>query len=331
MNVIGHFMETTKYKYDVAFSFCKEDEQLVQILNERIGDRVKTFFYPRQQSELVGLDGEEKFNKIFSKQARLIVVIYRKKYGTTSWTRVEETAIKNRALIEGYDFTIYIPVETDRNTPNYLPKSRIWYDYNRFGTEGLCAIIEKRVTDLDGQILSENSEFKAKRLKRKLDHKKRLNDYFNSYLKEYITDAGLEFKSLKENVKQKLINLADIFADNFKQEDSETAYIFRYKEFQIELIWKSSAYAEDDIPQIHFRLIRFYESSDPFGKPSFNVVKDWKYKFYKDIVWDNIWLPIDTKLEVDIKSDILAEEKCSHFIEFINDPDSLADKTNHWS
>ena len=63
---------------------------------------MSTFIYTKNQEEIAGKDGENTFNKVFGEEARVVVVLYRKGWGNTSWKRIEETAIKNnRALIEG--------------------------------------------------------------------------------------------------------------------------------------------------------------------------------------------------------------------------------------
>ena len=54
---------------------------------------MKVFFYPRNQEELAGTDGLESMRKPFF-DSRVMVVLYREKWGKTPWTRVEETAIK---------------------------------------------------------------------------------------------------------------------------------------------------------------------------------------------------------------------------------------------
>ena len=42
------------FKYDIAFSFVKEDESLATQLNDRVRDRYQTFLYSRAQDQLVG-------------------------------------------------------------------------------------------------------------------------------------------------------------------------------------------------------------------------------------------------------------------------------------
>ena len=69
-------MNHDQYKYEVAFSFLAQDEVLATELNDLLQDRLSTFIYSKRQEELAGTDGEETFNNVFGKQARLVVVLY---------------------------------------------------------------------------------------------------------------------------------------------------------------------------------------------------------------------------------------------------------------
>jgi hypothetical protein len=92
-------MSQEQYDYDVAFSFLAGDESVATQLNDLLQDRLKTFLYSKRQGEIAGTDGEKSFNLVFGEKSRLVVVLYRAGWGETPWTRIEETAIRNR----GYD------------------------------------------------------------------------------------------------------------------------------------------------------------------------------------------------------------------------------------
>src|SRR5689334_17468170 len=96
------------FEYDIAFSFVGEDEGLATQINDRIQDRYRTFLYSRAQEQLAGRDGEQKFNDVFGEQARTVAVLLRAEWGQTRWTRIEETAIRNRAFNQGYEFATFI-------------------------------------------------------------------------------------------------------------------------------------------------------------------------------------------------------------------------------
>lgn len=83
-------------KYDVAVSFLSRDEPIAAALYERLGEGLRVFFYPRSQEELAGTDGLESMRRPFTDESRMVVVLYREPWGKTEWTRVEETATKER-------------------------------------------------------------------------------------------------------------------------------------------------------------------------------------------------------------------------------------------
>jgi hypothetical protein len=161
-------MENRNFKYDVAFSFMASDEEFASKINDLLQDRLETFIYSKKQEELAGTDGEEAFNRVFGSEARIVFVLYRKGWGMTPWTRFEETAIRNRAYEEGYDFVIFAPLDNPPNTPNWLPKNRIWVGLDRWGIEGAASVIEARVQEAGGTAKEETVEDRARRLSREI-------------------------------------------------------------------------------------------------------------------------------------------------------------------
>jgi hypothetical protein len=141
-----------KYKYDVAFSFLAQDQNLVMQVNDLIKDRLNTFVYSEQQKELAGTDGELTFSKVFAEEARVVVVFYRGNWGETKWTRIEQTAIRGRAFDEGYDFTLFVPLGSNLKVPSWLPKTRLWYSLEHFKMEGLAVVIDALVQQTGGTI-----------------------------------------------------------------------------------------------------------------------------------------------------------------------------------
>lgn len=162
----GDSSSADNYRYAVAFSFLAEDESCALRLSDLLHDRLTTFVYSEQQKEVAGRDGEQVFSSVFGKDARLVIVLYRPSWGSTKWTRIEETAIRNRAFEEGYDFVTFMPLETPCEMPRWLPKSQIWIDYPRWGDEGTAAIIENRAQQLGGIVREESVEDRAERLQR---------------------------------------------------------------------------------------------------------------------------------------------------------------------
>jgi hypothetical protein len=155
------------FNYDVAFSFLSRDEASAQEINDALQDRYRTFLYSERQKELAGTDGEETFKKVFANEARIVAVLFRPEWGTTPWTRIEQTAIRDRAHDSGYDFCTFIALTDPIERPNWLPKNRLLYGLNRFGIPGAAAVLESRIQEQGGAVSEETVAQRGERLKRK--------------------------------------------------------------------------------------------------------------------------------------------------------------------
>lgn len=195
-------MDQDNYKYDVAFSFLAGDEALATELNDLLQDRLNTFLYSKKQEELAGTDGEETFNAVFGKQARLVVVLYRAGWGETPWTRIEQTAIRNRAFDEGYDFVTFVPLDEPATVPTWLPKTQLWVGLNRWGASGTASVIEARVQELGGLPHEETIEDRAKRLERSLKFQEKRKQFLNSH--EGVNLSNAEFTALGDEIERLL-------------------------------------------------------------------------------------------------------------------------------
>lgn len=157
---------SSSFKYDVAISFLDEDEQLAaQIAEELSRSGLSVFIYSERQAEVVGTDGATTFSNVFGRDARIVVVLSRARWGQTKWTRIEEAAIKNRVLNDGPEFLTFVELEKGAATPLWLPQTRIWLDINRFGVAGAASLIEERVRRAGGVIREETIAENAARLR----------------------------------------------------------------------------------------------------------------------------------------------------------------------
>ena len=159
---------TQEIKYEVAFSFLQQDEELVSEINDLLQERLSTFVYSERQMDLVGKDGELMLKNVFGSHARIVVIMFRKEWGTTPWTRIEQDAIRDRAYEEGYDFCLLIPVDEQPSRPEWYPKNRIWLGLKKHGIETAGAIIEARVQEAGGLLREETLSDRAERLRRKI-------------------------------------------------------------------------------------------------------------------------------------------------------------------
>jgi hypothetical protein len=182
------------YKYEVAFSFLKEDEPLASRINDLMQDRLSTFIYSKKQEEIAGKDGEETFNRVFGEEALIVVVLYRQNWGKTAWTRIEETSIRNRAYEEGYDFTVFIPLDENPQVPKWLPKTKIWANIDRYGVDGAASVIEFKVHEAGGDVQQETIKERASRLKRQIDSERERKQFLTSI--DGVNSANEEFNNL---------------------------------------------------------------------------------------------------------------------------------------
>jgi len=144
-------MSDAAYKYDVAISFLSGDLDVGQKLAGLLRDRMNVFLFTDRQSEVAGADGIELLSSVFGAQARIAVVLYREGWGKTAWTGIEETAIKNRGLEQGWDFVLMIPLEANPTVPKWLPRAQIWLSYERYGLPTAVAVIERKLEELGGE------------------------------------------------------------------------------------------------------------------------------------------------------------------------------------
>lgn len=199
--------EINNFKYDVAFSFLNDDEKLVRKLNVILSKSLKTFVYFERQKEVAGTDGELTFNTVFGKESRCVVVLYRKNWGKTPWTRIEETAIRNRGYEEGYDFVYFIPLDEPPGSPKWLPKTQILIGLNRWGINCTASVIESRVQSLGGVPKVESLEEKAARIENDLLREKERISFLRS--SESVRNANIEIEDLFKIVHDTLVKIKE--------------------------------------------------------------------------------------------------------------------------
>jgi hypothetical protein len=180
------------FEYDVAFSFLAQDESVATELNDALSERVKTFLYSEQQKQLAGTDGEKTFNAVFGEKSRSVVILYRDAWGTTPFTRIEETAIRNRGYDEGYDFALLVPMDKPPTTPEWFPKNRLWLGLERYGVASTAAVIEARIQELGGTPRQETLEERAARQARAVEFKAERQAALNSYAGVEAFGQGIE-------------------------------------------------------------------------------------------------------------------------------------------
>lgn len=136
-------------EYDVAISFLASDEPIAAQLYTGL-EGLKTFFYPRHQEETAGTDGLESMRRPFL-NCRVIIVLFREGWGSTSWTGVEMQAIKDRCLQTQFKNLMFVQLEKSAR-PEWLPHTHVQYNVYDFGVEQLIGAIKARVIENGGEI-----------------------------------------------------------------------------------------------------------------------------------------------------------------------------------
>ena len=188
------------YKYEVAFSFLQQDESLAQSLNDLLQDRTSTFIYSERQKEIAGKDGELLLKKVFGCEARIVVILYRKEWGTTPWTRIEQDAIRDRAYDHGYDFCLLIPLDEPPTKPEWYPKNRIWIGLRRWGNDAAAAVIEARVQEAGGITREESLADRKARIERQVLTAAKIRDFLQSGAA--VGPANAEAQKLFQEIEQ---------------------------------------------------------------------------------------------------------------------------------
>lgn len=170
-----------KFKYDIALSFLARDENIAQEIYERLKERYNVFLYSEQQKELAGRDGESAFKKVFESETKLVVVLYRSEWGSTPWTRMEQTGIRDRAYNTGYDFCTFLALEEKPKVPDWFPKQRLYASVPRFGIEQAVTVVESRAQEAGIESRELTLTERAQMLERQRQFESARTSFLSSY------------------------------------------------------------------------------------------------------------------------------------------------------
>ena len=127
------------------------------------------FLYAENQLELQSSadDGVDQFSSVFSRDACVVVVMFRENWGKTKWTGIEEHAIKARAFNEGgQQFLKFVRLD-ESPLPVWVDPTRLWTDLCRFGKEGLAAVLSELVRARGGIARQPTAEERAAEVDRR--------------------------------------------------------------------------------------------------------------------------------------------------------------------
>jgi hypothetical protein len=196
----------TEEVFDVAISFLVRDGATARAIVERLeAAGLKVFFFPHKQEELAGTNGMESMRAPFL-EARVNVVLFRKTWGETPWTRVEDAAISERCFKGGWSSLMFVELEKT-TLPKWLPGPHIRFNFADYGIDQLVGAIKFRVQEQGGTIKPLDALEKAKAVKSEADYladRDRLMrdgvwiDGLHGSIRQTLAQIGILAKKLKE-------------------------------------------------------------------------------------------------------------------------------------
>jgi len=183
----------TEPKYDVAISFLTADEPIAAALEKELARAgLKVFFYPRKQEELAGKNGLEAMRLPFIDESRIVVVLFREKWGKTPWTGVEEAAIQDGCLKNGWQRLFFIMLDKASVPPNWLPSTHIRFNFVDFGLEQAVGAIKARVLEAGGVMKPLTALQKAEATKLEMQFLRERDEVRSRFGHEKVEKAALE-------------------------------------------------------------------------------------------------------------------------------------------
>jgi hypothetical protein len=217
------------YKYDVAFSLLDRDEPLGRELSTLL-EPAHTFLYSERQREIVSTDGVEKFSSVFRRDARTVAVLHRDGWGKTPWTRVEDTAIRERFHQEGADFMTIIKLD-DSAPPVWIPTTRVWGNFGRLKAEGVAGVLQERLRQAGSQVRPETAQELSERVAREQAAERERVEFLGS-------NEGV--KAASESAKATLAKLHEIGGTIGAAVTGEQDIINLYREgFSVSASWQN--------------------------------------------------------------------------------------------
>jgi hypothetical protein len=185
------------FNYDVAISFLAGDEGTAIELESELEAAIpaeRIFYYADRQGSLVGKEAIEAFRTTFMVDTRNVVVLYRKGWGESGFTRVEEDAIRDRYLrSDGRFLQIVSLAPSESPAPAWYPETRVYLDLPRFGVEKVAGAIIQTVAERGAEVREETYLELAVRLAREQATEQTLRDLL---MRQGVQMAGANVRQL---------------------------------------------------------------------------------------------------------------------------------------
>lgn len=227
----------SEYEYDIAISFLSQDEPLALKLSERLSEQLRVFVYSKRQEDLAATDGLESFGTVFRSQAYLAVVLYRNGWGQTKWTRIEETAIKERVFNDdGWRSLFFVGLDKASTLPKWLHETYLRFDFEEYGLEQLVGAIKARLQEVGGTLKPLDVVQHAKLVEKKqvfYAEKKRL---FNS--PEGVQAVRQEVADLFARITNKVEEIKSSTSIQIKAGSDNHQYVVKDERISVSVIWR---------------------------------------------------------------------------------------------
>ncbi|MGK7312694.1 MAG: hypothetical protein ACN0LA_10705, partial [Candidatus Longimicrobiales bacterium M2_2A_002] len=119
---------------------------------------------------------------------------------------IEETAIKERALEDGWDFLLVISLD-GADPPKWLPRTKLWYGFERFGIEAAIGAIDAKIQEVGGVPKEESARERAQRLRSESQREARIRETLGS--QEGVNLAVAELRKMADHLTAEAKAIAD--------------------------------------------------------------------------------------------------------------------------
>jgi hypothetical protein len=98
--------------------------------------------------------------------SRVVVVLFRDPWGKTPWTGVEETAIGERCLKQGWSGLVFVNLDQTSTIPSWVPNTHVRFGMEAYGMAGLAGVIKARVQEHGGKLVPADAASEMRRVQR---------------------------------------------------------------------------------------------------------------------------------------------------------------------
>lgn len=190
-------MSTPTYKHDGAVSFLKQDQPLALQIREALMP-LDFFVYSKAQEAIAGQDGVGAFREVFRHNARVSMILFRSGWGKTPWTGVEELAIRDHCLNDGWDNLLFVRLEKGGVVPKWIPESYIYLDFEAYGLAELIGITKAKCASLGIEIRPQRTIDRARLLAEKERFATETKKLMEASPEPFLTAANALFDAIDE-------------------------------------------------------------------------------------------------------------------------------------